>query len=311
MFLCSDEILQSCAKKFADVVWSPDSQISESVIDAYQQHLRAQVASIFLNSLTRFVEMYVEYIFEPSQSGSVDILEKDWRIILKTVGSEDRGPEQIFQNINLALKSMIQNTMEILQKVVSTRELDLTRQKFESSINDRTNRAEMNSRTSRCSGSLPPGIATFSMPNSDVDHGAYKEDSLIQIDHKTSFAMLDEILAPDQSSTMTKDTVISIAVTKRLHVVQSTSTLPNQDIGTSKTREELHDRIKSLEMLLSRSKNDGSSLSQSIEELLGCPTERLCLHEGFHHLISDLREQLWSLELSAEHLRQEILGIER
>eukprot|EP00889_Picochlorum_renovo_P005561 jgi/Picre1/32591/NNA_007937.t1 len=210
---------------------------------------------------------------------------------------------------------MIRNSMALLEPTVSDHELNITCQKLENSIKDEMNRVQLkfrlNSLKSRYSSKFSPGISHPSIPDSSDDYKTEERYGPIEIDHKTSFAAMGEIFTHPQTTPLAVDSEISIAVTKRLHVVQSMAASSNQANGMGKSHKELHGRKDSLEMLLSRSKSLCNCLSKSVEESLGCPIEHLCLQEGFHHLISDLQEQLWILEAWTDHLRQELLGVER
>lgn len=302
-------------KKLADVVQSCNSQFCESVIDAYQQDLRAQVSLIFLESLAKCIENYAKRVLEVDQDSLVDTVTREWRIFVKTDSSEGSGPEQVFQLIDAAMKNMIQNSMTLLEPTVSDHELNITCQKLENSIKDEMNRVQLkfrlNSLKSRYSSNFSPGISHPSIPESSDDYKTEERYGPIEIDHKTSFAAMGEIFTHPQTTPLAVDSEISIAVTKRLHVVQSMAASSNQANIMGKSHKELHGRKGLLEMLLSRSKSLCNCLSKSVEESLGCPMEHLCLQEGFHHLISDLQEQLWILEAWTDHLRQELLGVER
>lgn len=301
-------------KKLANVVRSCHSQFCESVIDAYQQDLRGQVSLIFLQSLAKCIENYAKRVLEVDQDSLVDTVTREWRIFVKTDSSEGR-PEQVFQLIDAAMKNMIRNSMTLLEPTVSDHELNITCQKLGNSIKDEMNRVQLefrlNSLKSRYSSNFSSGISHPSIPDSSDDHKAEERYGPIEIDHKTSFAAMGEIFTHPQTTPLAVDSEISIAVTKRLHVVQSMAASSNQANSMVKSHKELHGRKGSLEMLLSRSKSLCNCLSKSVEESLGCPMEHLCLQEGFHHLISDLQEQLWILEAWTDHLRQELLGVER
>lgn len=313
--LCSEDILQSCVKKFADVVRSCNGQFCESVIDAYQQDLRAQVSLIFLESLAKCIEKYADCILEVDHHSSMDIETREWRIFLNTDSSEDRRPEQVFQLIDAAMKNMIRSSAVLLERKLSAHELNITCQKLENIIENKMNRVQLmfmsNSFKSSYRSSFSPGIINPSLPDSTRGNASYKRCGATEIDHKTSFAAMGEIFNHPQTTPLTADSTMSIPVTKRLHMVQSMAASSHQDTSMDESHKELHERKASLDTLLSRSKSLCKCLSKSVEESLGCPVEHLCLQEGFHHLISDLREQLWILESWTDQLRQELLGVER